>query len=149
MSPQYQLRTDREMQMSIWSPLLMRRNERRRHQLEGDASLSSPFAYLWVCNRCICWTYPDEMGVFHEAFGRPTLEIRFPVNVHILGFLYDLQVYGHQQLRSLTSCSPSWIILPSRIPQEWEWGGTQLFGRVLIDISDISEKVSLHYSTRI
>ena len=26
--------------------------------------------------------------------------------------LYDLEVHGHQQLRSLISCSWSWIILP-------------------------------------
>ena len=62
--------------MSIWSPSLARRNERNKR----DANLSSPFVYLWGCNRRICWTYPDQLGVFYEDLAVLTLEIRFLVN---------------------------------------------------------------------
>lgn len=106
---QHQLRTEEEMWMSIWSPFLTRRNERRHQRMRARAVPHTSPAYLLNM-------YPINLKVFYKVLTAVfTLEIRFSINAHMAGFQYDLQMHVQQQLRSLISCSVLWIIMPSRI----------------------------------
>ena len=72
---------------------------------------------------------PDQLEVFYKVLMAVfTLEIRFSINAHMAGFQYDLQMHVQQQLRSLSSCSELWIIMPSRIRMR----RNTIVGKVLI-----------------
>ena len=59
------------VQMSIWSPLLTSRNE-RRHQ--RDASRSSRFVdHWWGALATDVSVEHDQLRVFYNVFGRPYL----------------------------------------------------------------------------